>query len=420
MKRTKVVIRHLPPSLSQSNLFSQFDHLFSDRYNWFCFRPGKSSLKHQKYSRAYIDFKSPEDVLEFAGFFNGHFKAIVEYAPSQHIPNLCNKRDSREGTIYEGASKETPITTPLMEFVRQKRAAEGGNQDLPISVKVRRRTSSAAVTKSSAKSTKRRSEKKKYVLKEKTKKEKKKKPDLPPSSGKEMSKTESVRSMLILERKEFCFVPQSMLEQSSPASASGHSSTSVTPKQKQQREAGERLIKAFLLNSGAHQNKSLESVKSQQKFQNVNLEKGRKSCQATNAPADLIGCGTDNKPLTLVSNADAQRTTDDKFIERDSRDFSSLDDKRKKHTRNKDRPDRIVQTLQKSIVQNQHLSSIACEHAEFHSESAGGSSPDVAVHNKKGDGIVSKTKGRSSKRGGAAGYTGHEKHMWVQKSTSGS
>lgn len=30
------------------------------------------SLKHQVYSRAYINFKRPEDVIEFAEFFEGH------------------------------------------------------------------------------------------------------------------------------------------------------------------------------------------------------------------------------------------------------------------------------------------------------------------------------------------------------------
>lgn len=30
------------------------------------------SQKHQKYSRAYIDFKKPEDVVDFAEFFDGH------------------------------------------------------------------------------------------------------------------------------------------------------------------------------------------------------------------------------------------------------------------------------------------------------------------------------------------------------------
>lgn len=30
------------------------------------------SQKHQRYSRAYIDFNRAEDVLEFAEFFDGH------------------------------------------------------------------------------------------------------------------------------------------------------------------------------------------------------------------------------------------------------------------------------------------------------------------------------------------------------------
>lgn len=30
--------------------------------------------------------------------------------------------------LFAGAAKETPIVTPLMEFVRQKRAVESGTQ----------------------------------------------------------------------------------------------------------------------------------------------------------------------------------------------------------------------------------------------------------------------------------------------------
>lgn len=31
-------------------------------------------------------------------------------------------------TLFPGGAKETPIVTPLMEFVRQKRAVESGTQ----------------------------------------------------------------------------------------------------------------------------------------------------------------------------------------------------------------------------------------------------------------------------------------------------
>lgn len=44
LPKRKVVVRHLPPSLSQSDLLSQIDPRFADRYNWVSFRPGKSRL----------------------------------------------------------------------------------------------------------------------------------------------------------------------------------------------------------------------------------------------------------------------------------------------------------------------------------------------------------------------------------------
>ncbi|KAK2982200.1 hypothetical protein RJ640_024945, partial [Escallonia rubra] len=167
LDRTKVVLRHLPTTISQPALMEQIDARFAGRYNWVSFRPSKSSQKQQSYSRAYINFKSPEDVVEFAEFFDGHvfvnekgaqFKTIVEYAPSQRVPKQWSKKDGREGTISRdpeyleflefiakpvenipsaeiqlerreaeraGAAKDTPIITPLMDFVRQKRAAKG-------------------------------------------------------------------------------------------------------------------------------------------------------------------------------------------------------------------------------------------------------------------------------------------------------
>ncbi|KAL6531620.1 hypothetical protein OROMI_027983 [Orobanche minor] len=168
LDRTKVVLRHLPPTISQSNLVEHIDSRFSGRYHWLAFRPGKPSPKHLLHSRAYIDFNSAEDVIEFAEFFNGHvfvnekgaqFKAIVEYAPSQFVPKHWPKKDGREGTVLKdpeymeflaflakpvenlpsaeiqlerkeaeraGAPKDTPIVTPLMEYVRQKRVGKFG------------------------------------------------------------------------------------------------------------------------------------------------------------------------------------------------------------------------------------------------------------------------------------------------------
>ena len=41
LDRTKVVLRHLPPSISEAALLSQIDAAFAGRYNWLSFRPGK-------------------------------------------------------------------------------------------------------------------------------------------------------------------------------------------------------------------------------------------------------------------------------------------------------------------------------------------------------------------------------------------
>ncbi|KAL5713251.1 hypothetical protein ACHQM5_015345 [Ranunculus cassubicifolius] len=214
--RTKVVVRHLPPSLSQSALSEQIDARFNGRYKWFSFSPGKNSQKHQKYSRAYIDFRKPEDVVEFAEFFDGHvfvtekgtqIRAIVEYAPSQRVPKSWCKKDGRGGTIHKdpeylefleflskpvenlpsaeiqlekrdaeraGASKE-PKVTALMDFIRKERAnMEKEKERLATNGKPSRRAMGASPGNSRQPSSKRGSEKRRgststYVMRDSAK-----------------------------------------------------------------------------------------------------------------------------------------------------------------------------------------------------------------------------------------------------------
>ncbi|KAF2588745.1 hypothetical protein F2Q70_00038759, partial [Brassica cretica] len=128
------------------------------------------------------------------------FKAIVEYAPSQRVPKPCDKKDPREGSITKdpdyleflkliaqpvenlpsaevqlerreaeqsGASKPAPIVTPLMEFIRQKRATVIGSQVRKQgSLDVRRggrRSRAVSANKPSSRPLKRNSEKKKVL-----------------------------------------------------------------------------------------------------------------------------------------------------------------------------------------------------------------------------------------------------------------
>ncbi|KAG6422147.1 hypothetical protein SASPL_118710 [Salvia splendens] len=215
LDRTKVVLRHLPPTITQSNLVDQIDSRFSGRYHWLAFRPGKSSTKHLKYARAYIDFNKSDDVIEFAEVFKGHvfvnekgtqFRTIVEYAPSQRVPKQWSKKDGREGTILKdpeylefleflakpvenlpsaeiqlerkeaeraGVPKDAPIVTPLMDFVRQKRAAKGGGRRTAMNGKPARRgggmSSRSQVSGSSKRGSEKRASTTMYVLRDSSK-----------------------------------------------------------------------------------------------------------------------------------------------------------------------------------------------------------------------------------------------------------
>ncbi|KAH1243971.1 Regulator of nonsense transcripts UPF3 [Glycine max] len=186
-EKTKVVIRHLSPSLTLSDFFPT--HRFSLRFSLQLVLLPSRQQQRQMHSRAYIDFKCPDDVFEFTEFFDGHvfvnergaqYKVIVEYAPSQRVPKPSAKKMDVKGLYskvdvmtdpdyleflkliakpqehlpsaeiqlerkeaeqadkfqyhwshsyivsFPGASKETPIVTPLMEYIRQKPAADSG------------------------------------------------------------------------------------------------------------------------------------------------------------------------------------------------------------------------------------------------------------------------------------------------------
>ncbi|KAJ6855457.1 regulator of nonsense transcripts UPF3-like [Populus alba x Populus x berolinensis] len=516
--RTKVVIRHLPPSLSQSNLFSQFDHLFCHRYNWFRFRPGNSSHKSQRYSRAYIDFKNPEDVLEFSDFFHGHvfvnekgsqFKAIVEYAPFQHVPKSCPHKDYREGTIYTDpdyleflkliakparnppsaeiklerkeaeeseAVKGAPISTPLMEFVRKKRADKGGQGPAAV-VKNRKRAGSASLTNSGSSNAKQGSGKKRYIIKDSTKNSNwkgksiiimaRKQEGLPTTSGgKEISEVESIsgvegsvskisldaesgrKKKLLLDgkKREISLESEGPLHQLGLTSNFG-SSVSTAAKQYQRYEASERLIKSILPSKAASAKK---------KFQNLEVEKDKQPIQPKTMQVGLNGHVPYKEPLASMSDNDVKRSSYDKLVKKDQHDPGPHFEKREKHTRNKDRPCRGVWTpvrnfpskhanaehLTSSILQSEvHSDSVRATHGEVkdgtqyrdHNQGSAGSTSgsnnpsaengsrrdfgrQVTAHNIMLDSSPSTIGGKFSKKGGHAGYTAREKQAWVQKS----
>ncbi|XP_047177606.1 regulator of nonsense transcripts UPF3-like [Vigna umbellata] len=421
-EKTKVVIRHLPPSLTQSDLFHHIDSHFASRYNWFSFRPGNTSHKRQRHSRAYIDFNSPHDVFQFAEFFDGHVfvnergaqhKAIVEYAPSQRVPKPTTKKDGREGTIYKdpdyleflkliakphehlpsaeiqlerkeaeqaGANKETPIVTPLMEYVRQKRAADTGMQASSAVAKVSRRSRAALPGKPGSGNTKRGSEKKKYVQKDNAKsavrRESKDKSSFivvprredlsAESSMKGISEIEALhgiegsisgiplssdsgkKKILLLKGKqrEIPSATEGTVKQQNLQS--GNSPISTHPKQNQRRENSGRLIRSILLNNEARQSQSTTGT--QHKIQILSSENGKRPPRPFGSRSGLNDQHSYHDTAQVNSEGDSKSALDEKFVKRDPHGLGS-GEKTEKRTRSKDRPDRGVWTpLRRSDV----------------------------------------------------------------------
>ncbi|XP_043704728.1 regulator of nonsense transcripts UPF3-like [Telopea speciosissima] len=396
--RTKVVLRHLPPALSQSALMEQIDAHFAGRYKWFYFRPGKNSQKHPQYSRAYIDFKQQDDVVEFAEFLNGHvfvnekgtqFKIIVEYAPSQRVPKAWSKKDGREGTMFKdpeylefleliskpvenlpsaeiqlerreaeraGAPKESFIVTPLMDYVRQKRAAMSGSQRSSSNGKLSRRSGGASPCSSSSSSTRRGSEKRRisasmYVLRESAKS----------SSGKDKSK------YILVPRRE----DQQLAEKSASAATAtgtevledesgpvnegpgpGVGAVADTRKKKVillkgkereisqslRREASGRMIKSILSNKEPRQIQLSATGQSDQQIPTLNLEKDKRPPRPLNIRSVLKDHISSISQTSCSSDCYTKKALDGN----DVHGFGSVNEKQEKRTRNKDRPDRGI------------------------------------------------------------------------------
>ncbi|XP_052484753.1 regulator of nonsense transcripts UPF3 isoform X8 [Gossypium raimondii] len=507
LDRTKVVLRHLPPSITEAMLIEQVDSAFAGRYNWFSFRPGKNRQKHQSCSRLYIDFKSLEDVLEFAEFFNGHvfvnekgaqFKTIVEYAPSQCVPTLWAKNDDCEGTIFKvfldehldpeylefleflakpvenlpsaeiqlerreaervGALKDSSIVTPLMDFVRQKRAAKKSLSNGKLS---RRAGGQSGGIPSSA-SSKRGSEKRRgsttmYVLRDSLKNASGKDKStyilvsrrdeqqlsnrpviLASSVGTEVSEEESgatritdadKNKVLLLKgkgkEKEISHVAGSILHQQNFTSPIKTILRSTPTKLNSRRE--NRIIRGILLNKDSRQSQCA-GFQSEQHIETSHLEKERRPTWHPHANLGL---------------KDACNASDGNVAGNHLHGAKKLE----RRSRNKDRTDHGVWTLRHSdgsCASDESLSSSASQSAQILIDSSEGACGDNKVdfssvgswqgktfaseHNASSKHVsrrVAVANGSSAVNDGKPGkranvYGSHEKQVWVQKSSSGS
>jgi hypothetical protein len=73
------------------------------------------SLKRSVFSRAFINFNTPQDVMDFKARFEGHlfvssrgtqYRCTVEYAPFQKVPSTRTKKLPMEGTIEKGVQED--------------------------------------------------------------------------------------------------------------------------------------------------------------------------------------------------------------------------------------------------------------------------------------------------------------------------
>ncbi|CAM8928252.1 unnamed protein product [Rhodiola kirilowii] len=515
--RTKVVLRHLPPSIPHSMIMEQIDRGFGGRYNWSRFRAGKNSRKHQTHSRLYINFNRAEDVIEFAEFFNGHvfvnekgnqFKVQVEYAPSQEVPKPL-KKDGREGTIVKdpeyiefleklskpvenlpsaeiqlerreadraGAPKDAPIVTPLMDYIRQKRAAKNWPQKSISAGKVSRRSGTLSARVSNSLSSRRGSEKKKsstvYVQRESAKNTKgnvksnfiivTKKDDqrlldksstLVSAAGK-FSQDDNgfagasdggTKKIILLKGKgkeiELSDVDGNPPQQQGIDTPVRNANSSYSGKNNPRREGGSgRIIRTVLSNSGARSVPS-STGRSEQGMHFSVVDKDKRSYRGSN--------------IQLPSK-DANGL-EDKVSGSGTNEYGHSSDKLDKRTRNRDRPDRGVWApLRRS--DGSHTSSESLSSTSQNTQSALDSSEGAHGQNevdmlmtrngirnvvtgnhsyssyKNGsqkqftrrvphgpmdaEGNQYLSEGKPSKRG-PPGYSSNEKQVWVQKSGSG-
>ncbi|XP_047322650.1 regulator of nonsense transcripts UPF3-like isoform X2 [Impatiens glandulifera] len=464
LDRKKVVVRHLPPTITQDKFMEQVDVRFAGLYNWVSFFPGNNSLKSQSSSRAYFDFKKPEDVIDFSDFFNGHifvnekgtqFKCAVEYAPSQHIPKQWSKQDGREGSIHKdpefieflefiskpvenlpsaeiqlerreaersGAAKESPIITPLMDFIRQKRAAKSGSRRSLPNGKMHRKAAGPSSASSRHGSDGKKSSTSKYVLKDNAKStcrrdkaayilmpkrddqaQSNKAVNIVAASGevaeqlKGTSGAGGKKKIILLKGKEKEIYH-------SDTSAVKDSLGPATDKSNLQNEANGRIIRSILLNKDARLSTPSQSL--DQQNQDSIVDRDRRP----------------PRPHTIQSSIGAH---EGKIIASDLHGFPN--EKQGKRMRNRDRPDRGVWTplprSDGSHASDGSLPSATTRSTKLQSDFGEGSHKHNGrrgvVHNvKDADAASIVIEGKVLKRGVA--YGPHEKQVWVQKSGSGS
>ncbi|XP_004526449.1 regulator of nonsense transcripts 3B [Ceratitis capitata] len=135
--QTKIVIRHLPPTMTEADFLKQIDPL--PPHDFYYFAAADWSLGFDATCRAYISMKNYDDVFLFRDRFDGYvfvdskgaeYPAIVEFAPFQGLKNKSRRVDSKVSTIEQESHYQNFIT----KLEEEREAAKSGECKLEFSL----------------------------------------------------------------------------------------------------------------------------------------------------------------------------------------------------------------------------------------------------------------------------------------------
>eukprot|EP00929_Paragymnodinium_shiwhaense_P039608 TRINITY_DN20799_c0_g1_i1.p1 TRINITY_DN20799_c0_g1~~TRINITY_DN20799_c0_g1_i1.p1 ORF type:complete len:401 (+),score=151.60 TRINITY_DN20799_c0_g1_i1:150-1352(+) len=112
---TKVVVRLLPPEISEEQITSTFNDVHLKSVSWSSFQAGKrykGEAKPARNARMYLQFTEHSAGEAFIKDYHGHqivdshgetFRAVACWAPYQKVPRSKPSKDARDGTIEDDA-----------------------------------------------------------------------------------------------------------------------------------------------------------------------------------------------------------------------------------------------------------------------------------------------------------------------------
>lgn len=127
----KVVVRLLPPEITEDELLGTFPETHVSHVKWKSFEAGKKykgESKATRNARCYLQFDAAEYAEQFIKDYHGHhfvdghgeqFRAVACYAPYQKVPRAKPQKDPRDGTIFDD-----PLYQEFVESLGEKKTFE--------------------------------------------------------------------------------------------------------------------------------------------------------------------------------------------------------------------------------------------------------------------------------------------------------